>query len=498
MRKICAFWGAFMIMISVPLTSFAAESPSDTVGVAQVLSDATKAEEASSDIVAAMDKTAKTVSDNDAAIHDAAIVPEQSIQSMAVVEPLRIDGKTLYDGMDKTYEQGYIPKAENGKISILLPLLGQTYDGKVSITTDFGTTQNSPFVFGNYAQTTGVQDGVYLFRLEIPLAAGRTNGSYPITLKADYLDITGNQTQQNFIVYVTITDGTNADTDSVKEAVETPKLYISACEITPGIVDGGKAFSATVTIENIGTLRARSVILTYGSDIDGIVPAQTNNTIHLENIASSKSETVSLSFQTTTDVIAGEQSFYVKLDYADLYGGIYTENRTFLVRVIQPAKMECDPISIPKQVTSGETISIPVNVFNTGKSVLRNVKATISGTGLIPTSSAFFGDILPQESGDGKVKIYVGILSMTDSSENDYGKSNGICTITYMDDNGEEHKEEMSFSTEITQRVEDSEDMTEQRTVGQWWISILVAFAIIAIVISMIIITKFSRILRMK
>ena len=67
-----------------------------------------------------------------------------------------------------------------------------------------------------------------------------------------------------------------------------------------------------------------------------------------------------------------------------------------------------------------------------------------------------------------------------------------------MDDNGEEHKEEMSFSTEITARVEDSKDITEQKTVGQWWISILVAFAIIAIVISMIIITKFSRILRMK
>lgn len=460
MRRIYSLFLAFIIIFSMPLTSFAAE----------------------------------TVSGNDAAVDSG-----QTTQPAAVVEQLRIDSKTLYGGMDKTYEQGYIPKVENGKVSIMLPLLGKTYDEKVSITADLGTTQNSPFVFGNYSQTADAKDGAYIFRLEIPLAPGRINGAYPVTLTADYLDITGNQAQQNFILYVTITDGISADTGPTKEAVETPKLYISVCEITPETVGGEEEFSVTVTIENIGAIRARSIILTYGSDTAGIVPAQTNNTMHLENIASGKSETASFAFQTTKDVLAGDQSFYVKLDYVDLYGGIYTENRTFLVRAIQPSKMEYDPISIPKQVTSGETISVPVSVFNTGKSTLRNVVATISGSGLIPTFSVFLGDILPGESGTGEMEIYVGILSMTDNNTtNDYGESKGTYTITYMDDNGEEHKEEMDFQTEIVRPAEDSEEITEKKTVGQWWISILVAFAIIAIVISAIVVTKFSRIMQMK
>lgn len=631
MRRIYSLFLAFIIIFSMPLTSFAEESPSNTVVVEEESSDNTTAEEASADNIAAASKTAGTVSGNDAAVGSG-----QTSQSSAVVEQLCIDSKTLYDGMDKTYEQGYIPKVENGKVSIVFPLLGKTYNEKVSITADLGTTQNSPFVFGNYSQTADAKDGAYIFRLEIPLAAGRINGSYPVilnadyldtsgnlaqqtfsvyvtitdgknpstgeeipeqapvvnplyidsqnlyegmdktysqgyvphvgdgnayiimpllgqtydgrvtvtvdlgattdnpfilgnysqtisvkdgiylfdfeiplasgrkngaypvTLTADYLDITGNQARQNFILYVTITDGINADTGPTKEEVETPKLYISACEITPETVGGEEAFSVTVTIENIGAIRARSVILTYGSDTAGIVPAQTNNTMHLENIASGKSETASFAFQTTKDVLAGEQSFFVKLDYVDLYGGIYTENRTFFVRVVQPAKMEYDPISIPKQVTSGDTISVPVSVFNTGKSTLRNVVATISGAGLIPTSSVFFGDILPGESGNGEMEFYVGTLSMTDNTTNDYGKSNGTYTITYMDDNGEEHKEEMEFSTEIIQPLEDSEDVEEEQTAGQWWISVLVAFAIIAIVVSAIIVTKFSRMMRMK
>lgn len=473
MRRIYSLLLAFIIMISMPATSFAAESPAD--------------------IAAAPDKAVGTVSGNDAPVDSG-----QSTQPPAVVEQLRIDSKTLYDGMDKTYEQGYIPRVENGKVSIVLPLMGKTYDEKVSITADLGATQDSPFVFGNYYQTAGVQGGAYIFRLEIPLAAGRINGSYPVTLKADYLDASGNHAQQTFSVYVTITDGANADTSFVKEVVETPKLYISACDITQETVGGEEEFSVAVTIENIGVIQARSVILTYGSDTAGIVPAQTNNTMHLKNIAGGKSETASFAFQTTTDVLAGEKSFYVKLDYADIYGGIYTESRIFLVRVTQPAKMKYAPVSIPKQVISGETISVPVSVFNTGKSTLRNVAATISGSGLILTSGVFFGDILPGESGNGEVEFYVGILSMTDNTTNDYGKSNGTYTITYMDDNGEEHKEEMDFSTEIIQPAEASEDITEEKTVGQWWISILVAFAIIAIIVSAMVVTKFSRMMQMK
>lgn len=442
-------------------------------------------------IVASANQAAACVSGNDAAVDW-----EQNVRPAEVAEPLWIDSGTLYEDMDKTYGQGYLPKTENGRVIIVLPLLGKTYYEKVSITADLGTTQNSPFVFGNYSQAAGAQNGAYIFRLEIPLAKERINGSYPVILKADYLDINGNRAEQSFTVYVTITDGVDAATGSIEEAAETPKLYISACEVTPKIVSGGETFSVAVTIENLGAARARSVILTYGSDADGIVPSLTNNTMHLEDISSGKEETISLSFRTTADVIAGEQPFYVKLDYTDLYGGIYTEEHTFPVRVLQPAKMEYDPLRIPKQVISGETVSVPVQVFNTGKSTLRNVTVSISGSGLIATSGAFFGDILPGESGNGELKFYVGILSMTDNTADAYGKSNGTCTITYTDDNGEEHKEETDFSTEIIQPAEASQDIAEEKTVGQWWISILVTFAVIAITVSSMVVTRFSRMMR--
>ena len=61
--------------------------------------------------------------------------------------------------------------------------------------------------------------------------------------------------------------------------------------------------------------------------------------------------------------------------------------------------MSCDPVSLPKEITAGETISLPANVFNIGKSPLRNVTVNLTGAGLFPTSSVFLGDIQPGQAG---------------------------------------------------------------------------------------------------
>lgn len=434
--------------------------------------------------------------------------PEPTPKPTPVVDQLIIDSRHLYDGMDRTYQQGYVPRVADGRVYIILPLLGETYDGKVTVTADLGSTTGSPFVFGNYSQTASGW-GAYVFLFDIPLIKGRINGSYPVTFKADYLDVLGKQTQQTFTVHVTITDGDDPPDPNAplpKEEVEKPELFISDCVVTPDTVGGEENFTVEVTIDNIGAIRARSVRLSYGSETAGIIPAETNSAMHLENIASGDSTTVSFQLKTTKDVLAGDQPFYVTLDYVDLYGGVYTSTRTFLVRITRPAEISYDSISVPKQVTAGETLSLPANVFNIGKSTLRNVTITVTGAGLFPTSSVFLGDVLPGQAGNGEMKVFIGMLSMTEGYSEDYGPTNGVYTITYTDDAGEEYKIDMQFSTEILKPVIEGEETEaekqakeeEQKTVGQWWITVLVGFAIISITVAVIVVGKFSRMMRMR
>ena len=433
--------------------------------------------------------------------------PEPTPQPTPVVEQLIIDSWNLYDGMDKTYGAGYVPRVVNGCCYIIFPLIGETYDGKVTVTADLGATADSPFVFGNYSQTAAGW-GRYVFMFEIPLVKGRIHGSYPVTLKADYLDVLGQQKQQSFTLYVTISDGKNPPdpNDVPKQEVEKPELFISNCIITPDTVNGEEIFTAEVTIDNIGTIRARSVRLSYGSEAAGIIPADTNNAMHLENIASGESATVSFALRTTGDVLAGEQPFYVTLDYVDLYGGVYTNTRTFLVHVTQPAKMSCDPVSLPKEITAGETISLPANVFNIGKSPLRNVTVNLTGAGLFPTSSVFLGDIQPGQAGYGEMKVFVGMLSMTEGYTESYGKTSAVYTVTYTDDAGEAHTAEQQLSTEIKQPILDGEktdaekqaEEEQKRAMSQWWISALAAFAVIAIIVAVIVVSKFTRMMKVR
>ena len=433
--------------------------------------------------------------------------PEPTPQPTPVADKLIIDSWNLYDGMDKTYGAGYVPRIVNGCCYIIFPLIGETYDGKVTVTADLGATADSPFVFGNYSQTAAGW-ARYVFMFEIPLVKGRINGSYPVTLRADYLDVLGQQKQQSFTLYVTVTDGKNPPdpNDVPKQEVEKPELFISNCIITPDTVSGEEIFTAEVTIDNIGTIRARSVRLSYGSEAAGIIPADTNNAMHLENIASGEGATVSFALRTTGDVLAGEQPFYVTLDYIDLYGGVYTNTRTFLVHVTQPAKMSCDPVSLPKEITAGETISLPANVFNIGKSPLRNVTVNLTGAGLFPTSSVFLGDIQPGQAGYGEMKVFVGMLSMTEGYTESYGKTTGVYTISYKDDAGEVHTAEQQLSTEIKQPILDGEktdaekqaEEEQKRAMSQWWISALAAFAVIAIIVAVIVVSKFARMMKVR
>lgn len=424
-----------------------------------------------------------------------------------VAGQLTVDSHTLYPGMALTYAEGYVPTILNGRVYIVLPLLGQTYDGRVTVTANLGETQDSPFIYGNYSQTAAGY-GKYVFGLEIPLLAERYNGTYPVELRADYLDVTGKQASQTFPVYVTITDGkTPPDpNEAPRQEVEKPELFISACKVEPETVGGEEEFSVAVTIDNIGAIRARSVRLTYGSEAAGIVPAETNNALHLENIASEDSAEVTIRMKTTKDVLAGQQPFYITLDYVDLYGGVYTNTRTFLIQVTQPAVMGYDPVTLPKEIAAGETVSLPANVFNLGKSTLRNVTVTLTGAGLFPTSSVFLGDIPPGEAGYGEMKVFIGMLSMTEGYTESYGPTTGTYTVTYQDDQGIDHAEETQVSTEIKQPVIEGEKTEAQkqaeaeakRAAGQWWISVLVAFAAIAIIVAVIVVNKFARLMRMK
>ena len=78
--------------------------------------------------------------------------------------------------------------------------------------------------------------------------------------------------------------------------------------------------------------------------------------------------------------------------------------------------------------------------------------------------------------------------------------------FTYEDAKGEQYQESVEVKIEILEPVKVTdeekkkaeEEAKEQKSLSQWWISLLFGLAIIAVLTSIIIIARFSRMMKMR
>ena len=133
MKRICLMLIIIMLILIIPLTAFAeGDEPSTSPSPDATITPAATA--------------TSTPTPSPSPTQQAPETPAP------IADQLHIDSYHIYDGMDRTYADGYIPQIKDGKAVIVLPLVGQTYAGTVNLKADLGATTDSPFVFGNYSR----------------------------------------------------------------------------------------------------------------------------------------------------------------------------------------------------------------------------------------------------------------------------------------------------------------------------------------------------------
>lgn len=136
---------------------------------------------------------------------------------------LVIDNENLYEGMDKTYSDGYVPRSENGTAHLVMPLVStkELKGNSLKVSLNLGEPATMPFVSKNYVKTVSlkqvkINDGAetaecYLVSFDLELKEDRCNGSYPVVLTGKATDADGNAVSQKFTIYVTIADGKTSE-----------------------------------------------------------------------------------------------------------------------------------------------------------------------------------------------------------------------------------------------------------------------------------------------
>jgi hypothetical protein len=145
--------------------------------------------------------------------------------------------------------------------------------------------------------------------------------------------------------------------------------------------------------------------------------------------------------------------------------------------------VELAPFNLEPELNAGETIQLSFQVMNLGRSSIYNARVELSAPGLYPVGTGFIGNMEPGTAATTKLDVFVG---MKEESEERYGATSGTVTLIYEDASGQEFVQEVEIDTDIKALVisasaTDEEEKAETAAASQWWISVAIGAAVIAV-----------------
>lgn len=421
---------------------------------------------------------------------------------------LEIDNENLYEGMDRSYSQGYVPRVEQGNVLLIVPLLssGDLKDNRLRAALNLGDVQTMPFVNKNYNKTISLQslpvnNGAgtvegYLVVFSLELKPDRYNGSYPVVLSIGTVDGKGREVQQDFTVYVNITDGRNPDGEPAAEAqteepvTYAPKVMVEACEFSGEVIQAGDRIKAEITLVNTSqTESIRNMTVTVEAQESYFLLLSDSDSIYVESVPAGGTTRIPIEYEISGATPGGQYNLAVSMNYADAKGNTYSENGRVKVNVVQPMRIQFDSLSIPASMQVADIVEAQIQALNLGKSKAYNVRAEIEADGLLPEGSIFIGDVEPGSAATGTT-----LVSVTSLSEGTalYGNTKGTVRFWYEDENGTEYEETQEFSVSIESPFSNRQQEEEDQT-GQWWIIMAVIAGIICIFIGYIILRRMRK-----
>ncbi len=419
---------------------------------------------------------------------------------------LSIDNVNVYDGMDRAYKDGYMPTVSGGVATIIIPLIvnqGATVDGAITVTPGLGETATSPFVYKNYQKAVSLGNNTvnggasavpsYLVRFDLELAAGRLDGVYPVSIDVAATSA-GKPVQQTFTAYVTITDGKDPNApEATPKPQSQPKVIVSGYSINPSPVNAGEGFTATVTLKNTSEKKSvQNITVTVSCDCPNFALQNDTSTMFLGKLAKGKTTDVVLDYKTDLETPASRYNITLAIDYEDSNASPLSSSGSVQVAVAQSLRVEMEPPKIASEVNAGDTMPLKFQVMNMGRGKVYNVRCELAAPGLIPSETAFIGNMEPGMDGEGEMDVFVGMKNMTEGYEGDdkYGPTSGKITLKYEDGNGQEYTEEADIFTVINPPVispVSAEAEEEPDKASQWWISLIVGGAVIAALVILLV-----------
>lgn len=438
--------------------------------------------------------------------------PTQPTTPSKIPTAVDIDTEHVYHGMDRAYEDGYIPRTSGNTMHLVLPLRtnGSLYKDEIKVSLGLGASASAPFEIANYEKiftlesvvpkdTEEPQD-VFLVQFDVSLSEKRYNGVYPVTVNISGYDEENNSIDCIYTIYVTITDGQSTEIKQTAPEVATaePVVYISGSRVEPEKAMAGEEFTLTVTLKNSLTTKfVRNMLVKVDTGNLHINLLEDSDIFQIDKIPAGGETELTIHFGTDSSLPAGKYPLNFTFNYDSSKTLNLSSSGTTLVEIQQPANMELVMPRFPDSVTVGETIPVNFQVMNMGRDSMYNVRCVVAGYGFAPSNTGYIGTMPAGSSSTTKVELYIIALNASKGNEsgNQYGNTTGTVTLIYENENGAEFQQETNFDTTVNRPIiqinrTDTTQEEQEQTTSQWWVSILILGGVIFVAVVGLIIGK--------
>lgn len=439
---------------------------------------------------------------------------------------LGLDTMHIYDHMENSFSQGYIPVTEGNVVHLTVPFSasGNLKDDQITVDLELG--EEAPFVYASYRKTVakekytfeGKTVDTYLYQCDIQLEEDRSNGRYPVMVKAVGYNEKGEEVKLEYRIFVTINDGKEEEpqetpseetdhlqeeiqenvpeifsesfsspeggafqTETREEVVHQPKLILTKNTLVKKKVPAGEKQEFILTFKNSSKQETICNLKINGKAGEDTITME-NSSFYFEKIK--PQETIELTGVLEASPMTEQKSIPLEFsfDYENDKGTAYSSTEIIYVSVLQSVQVIFGGINLPEKVYSLETVSAGVQIQNVGKAPVYNVRVELAVPGLFPTTGVFAGNMEPGDSSEGSMKIYVGNKKMKSAGEEaegeekeKYGSVTGIIRLTYEDAFGKTYTQEQEITTVIQKpQITELKVEEEKKETNQWWVASLV------------------------
>lgn len=255
--------------------------------------------------------------------------------------------------------------------------------------------------------------------------------------------------------------------DSIKYEVQDnsqPRLMVTGYSVEGGYLTPDKDGKITVTLKNMHSSKTvKNIKLSVGDETDEIRP-DGMGTKYVTSIGAGKTYIWEIDVKAIHSATVGEHRLNFVCDYEDANGGSYSSNDVLRAEIRQPAELDFDGAKLPVKVVQDDTVTVDINLMNTGKTALYNCKVAFEIDGLESGGVGFAGEIPIGESKSVTANLLV------DSEK--IGKAEGKIKITYEDSFGEEYEQVQEVKTVIEKKIVKAVKNEEEEKSKNplWWL----------------------------